>query len=204
MEKPHGKEAVKEAIIKASVPLFADMGVDRVSFREIAAAANVNHALITRHFGTKEELVNEVGAWLVESMFQEIRSRGETIQTLWNSGFSGFSTQIRAAMRIMLESSANMAGPHSSLIENILKWVEEEQARLLPKSFIDSKIIVLIVGSLMVGSELIEPYMQRTFDISKSAFGEMKAKAFQTIVEELQHGPKAPHRARHRSKPLEE
>ena len=190
MEKPYGREAVKEAIIKAAVPLFAEMGVERVSFREIAAAANVNHALITRHFGTKDELVRQVSAWLTESIFREIRNRGETIQTLWNSGFSGYSTLIRAMIRIMLDSSPNVSNPHPSFIENVFGWFEAEQARLNLKAYIDPNVLVFLIASLMFGSELIEPYLRRTLGISNRKFRELKSKAFQTFVDELLETPK--------------
>lgn len=188
MEKPYGKEAVKEAIIKASVPLFAERGIDRVSFREIAAAANVNHALITRHFGTKDELVREVSAWLSEFIFLGIQKRGETIQTLWNSGFSGYSTPIKAIIRIMLDSSPNISNPPPSFIEDVFKWFEADQARLKLKSYIDPKILILLIASLMFGSELVEPHLKRTLNISDEDFHELKSRAFQTFVNELQDG----------------
>jgi AcrR family transcriptional regulator len=202
MEKPHGREAVKEAIIKASIPLFADMGIDRVSFREIAAAANVNHALITRHFGTKDELVNEVSQWLTESMFRDIRDCGQTIQSLWNSGFSGLSMEIRAMIRIMLDSSANLSNPHPTFIENVFKWFESEQARLNLKAYIDPNILMLLIASLMFGSTLIEPFLQRALGISADDFRELKSKAFQTFVNELQETPSSASRFGRRPKPL--
>jgi AcrR family transcriptional regulator len=198
MEKPHGKEEVKEAIIKASIPLIAESGVERVSFREIAAAANVNQGLITRHFGTKKELVKEISGWLFELMFREAKDRGETIQTLWNSGFSNYSMQIRAMTRIMLEPLDTISNPNPSVVEDVLKWVDAEQTRLVPKTIGDSKILVFIIASLMFGGELIEPYMQKVFDIPKDVFSRLKSEAFQAVISELQSKPSAFPRFRRR------
>jgi len=190
MEKPHGRAETKEAIIRASIPLIASNGVERVTFREIAAAANVNQGLITRHFGTKKELVREISNWLVDSMFREVRDQGETIQSLWTNGFSDYTVQIRAMTRIMLEPSDVFLNPNSTFIEDLLKWVETEQTRLVPKSIGDSKILVFIIASLMFGGELIEPYMKKTFNITKDVFRQLKSEAFQTIIHELQKNPR--------------
>ncbi|MEA2102045.1 MAG: helix-turn-helix domain-containing protein [Thermodesulfobacteriota bacterium] len=55
-EKPHGRDEVITAILEAAAQLFAEHGVEAVSLREIAGQANINHGLIHRHFGSKENL----------------------------------------------------------------------------------------------------------------------------------------------------
>ncbi|HTX68002.1 MAG TPA: helix-turn-helix domain-containing protein [Thermoleophilia bacterium] len=53
-----GDSAVtRRVILSAARELFAEHGVDGVSVRQIAAAAGVNHALVHRYFGTKDEMV---------------------------------------------------------------------------------------------------------------------------------------------------
>lgn len=44
-------------MLEAAARLFAERGPDAVSVREVAAEAGINHALIHRHFGSKDELV---------------------------------------------------------------------------------------------------------------------------------------------------
>ena len=48
--------ATRSAIQKAATPLFAEHGFNGVSVRAIAAAAEVDPALVIRHFGSKEAL----------------------------------------------------------------------------------------------------------------------------------------------------
>lgn len=55
-EKPRGREKVMEAILNAATQLFAEKGVAAVSVRDIAKTADVNHGLVHRHFGSKEQL----------------------------------------------------------------------------------------------------------------------------------------------------
>jgi TetR/AcrR family transcriptional regulator, repressor for neighboring sulfatase len=57
---PVGRDSVMAAVVEAAGRLFADRGLEQVSVREIAAAAGVNHALVHRHFGTKEQVIHAV------------------------------------------------------------------------------------------------------------------------------------------------
>ena len=49
-------QATRSAIQTAAAPLFAEHGFNGVSVRAIAAAAEVDPALVIRHFGSKESL----------------------------------------------------------------------------------------------------------------------------------------------------
>lgn len=52
----------RQAILRAAQPLFAARGVDGVTTREVAAAANVSEALLYRHFESKTALYEAVQA----------------------------------------------------------------------------------------------------------------------------------------------
>src|ERR1700745_3146220 len=53
---PTGREEVAAAILEAATDLFAERGPAATSIRDIAARSKVNHGLVFRHFGTKEQL----------------------------------------------------------------------------------------------------------------------------------------------------
>jgi TetR/AcrR family transcriptional regulator, repressor for neighboring sulfatase len=57
---PTGREEVAAAVLDAATDLFAERGPAATSIRDIAARSNVNHGLVFRHFGTKEQLVGAV------------------------------------------------------------------------------------------------------------------------------------------------
>lgn len=57
---PTGKEEVVAAVLEAAADLFAERGPAATSIRDIAARSKVNHGLLFRHFGTKEQLVGAV------------------------------------------------------------------------------------------------------------------------------------------------
>ena len=57
---PTGRAEVAAAILEAATDLFAERGPASTSIRDIAARSKVNHGLVFRHFGTKEQLVGAV------------------------------------------------------------------------------------------------------------------------------------------------
>ena len=73
---PRGREQVVEALIESATRLFAERGTEGASVREIAAAAGVNHALVFRHFGSKERLVRVVLDKMLDDLIDEFRGVG--------------------------------------------------------------------------------------------------------------------------------
>ena len=65
----------KEKLLPAAAQLFAERGYAGVSIREVAAAAGVNSALISYHFGGKEGLYEAV----VSAQFERVIARVERI-----------------------------------------------------------------------------------------------------------------------------
>ncbi|MGB0971759.1 MAG: helix-turn-helix domain-containing protein, partial [Mycobacterium sp.] len=58
--QPIGREEVAAAILTAAADLFAERGPAATSIRDIASRSRVNHGLVFRHFGTKEQLAGAV------------------------------------------------------------------------------------------------------------------------------------------------
>lgn len=59
-KSPTGREEVAAAVLEAATDLFAERGPAATSIRDIAARSKVNHGLVFRHFGAKEQLVGAV------------------------------------------------------------------------------------------------------------------------------------------------
>lgn len=80
---PKTVTGTKEALIEASVVLFAEKGFDVVSVRDITGAAGANVASVKYHFGSRENLIDAVVARLVTPVNEE---RIRRIDQLENSG----------------------------------------------------------------------------------------------------------------------
>ncbi|MFJ4654071.1 TetR/AcrR family transcriptional regulator [Nocardia sp. NPDC088792] len=61
---PTGRDAVVAAVLDHAADLFAERGPTATSIRDIAERAGVNHGLVFRHFGAKEQLVGQVLEYL--------------------------------------------------------------------------------------------------------------------------------------------
>jgi AcrR family transcriptional regulator len=72
---PTGREEVVAAILQAATDLFAERGPAATSIRDIAARSKVNHGLVFRHFGTKDQVVGAV-----------LDNLGTTLTALLDSG----------------------------------------------------------------------------------------------------------------------
>jgi TetR/AcrR family transcriptional regulator, repressor for neighboring sulfatase len=59
-ESPVGREEVVTAVLAAAADLFAERGPAATSIRDVAKRAGINHGLIHRHVGSKEQLVGAV------------------------------------------------------------------------------------------------------------------------------------------------
>jgi AcrR family transcriptional regulator len=72
---PAGPDAVRRAILDAAAELFAAHGVDAVSLRDIAAAADVQLALIARYVGSRDDLIAAVFEDLTGQLAREFEQR---------------------------------------------------------------------------------------------------------------------------------
>ncbi|MDT5348436.1 MAG: TetR/AcrR family transcriptional regulator, repressor for neighboring sulfatase [Mycobacterium sp.] len=72
---PTGREEVAAAILDAATDLFAERGPAAASIRDIAARSKVNHGLVFRHFGTKEQLVGAVLDHLGANLTELLRTQ---------------------------------------------------------------------------------------------------------------------------------
>ncbi|MCX2933174.1 helix-turn-helix domain containing protein [Mycobacterium sp. CVI_P3] len=71
---PVGRDEVVAATLEAAADLFAARGPAATSIRDVAARAGVNHGLLHRHFGTKEQLVGAVLDYLGQQLAAALAS----------------------------------------------------------------------------------------------------------------------------------
>ena len=60
VKRPTGRDEILDAVLDATERLCAAAGPVDVSLRAIAEAAGVNYGLVHRHFGTKDELFDQL------------------------------------------------------------------------------------------------------------------------------------------------
>jgi AcrR family transcriptional regulator len=67
----HPHFSTKERILSAAEELFARHGFAGASLRQVTAAANVNLAAVNYHFGSKDNLINEVFRRRLDELTEE-------------------------------------------------------------------------------------------------------------------------------------
>jgi AcrR family transcriptional regulator len=72
-DRPTGRDRVVAAVIEAAADLFSTHGFSGVSIREIAKTAGVNHGLIHRHFGSKENLRKLTLQHMADAMLADVK-----------------------------------------------------------------------------------------------------------------------------------
>lgn len=58
--------AGRDALIRATIDVIAEEGLDSFSYRKIGQRAGVNNTLISHHFGSKDNLLEEATVWAVQ------------------------------------------------------------------------------------------------------------------------------------------
>ncbi len=76
---PRGRDEVRDALLDAATALYQRRGPARVSVRDVASRAGVNHGLVHRHFGSKDALTAEVMARLVARLQADLWPEGQPI-----------------------------------------------------------------------------------------------------------------------------
>lgn len=129
--------AVKDEIRAAAARLFTERGFEATGIRDIAAAADVNPAIVIRHFGSKEtlfiETVDGSGALkaMIEGPVDELGRRvvHQILMGRRRGGLSVFGTVVRASGKADIRSSLQ-ASMIERFVTPIVPLIEREDAEL--------------------------------------------------------------------------
>jgi TetR/AcrR family transcriptional regulator, repressor for neighboring sulfatase len=121
-------------VLDAAAALFAQRGIDAVSLRDIAAAADVHVALIIRYIGHREELVAEVFRRVSDQLARAVQENPLAGQGFAPDTVMGKWTRIAAALAISgrsLESRRDF-NPVAAMAQTLMAGygMAEEAARL--------------------------------------------------------------------------
>ena len=99
--------STKERILGAAEQLFATHGFAGASLRQVTAAANVNLAAVNYHFGSKENLINEVFRRRLDDLNAH---RLEELEKALAQASSGLEDLLGAFIRPALDLSLDRGG----------------------------------------------------------------------------------------------
>jgi len=164
-KSPTGREEVAAAILDAATELFAERGPAATSIRDIAARSKVNHGLVFRHFGTKEQLVGAV-----------LDHLGANLSDLLQSGAPpdvlepALDRQMRVMARTVLDGyPAGQLQKRFPNIAALLEWV-----RPLHDNDTSARLAVANALALQFGWRLFEPILRSATGVDELTDAEIR------------------------------
>jgi AcrR family transcriptional regulator len=164
--RPVGREEVMAAVLEAATELFADKGPDAVTVREVADRAGVNHALIHRHYGTKQELLRVVLSQALARMSAVSQdasdSRTDVVSIV--AELRSIEPAVRlVAWAILSGYPIDELWPEYPAIEKLQSLLTDERDAGGPTTTegVDPAIAVVNAASLVLGWMVFRPLLQR-------------------------------------------
>ena len=138
-----------EAVLDAAAELFAVRGPAATSIREVAARSGVNHGLVYRHFGTKEELVSAVLDHVSDRFNQAVASGSDQVD-------QEAERQWRVLARAILD------GYPVGRLQHRFPYVDQltEEARRATDDDTAARLAAGHVVALELGWRLFEPFLR--------------------------------------------
>lgn len=166
MAGPRGDAAVtKQAILAAARELFAAHGVDGVSVRRIAAEAGVNHALVHRYFGAKEDVVAAImlaEAEALSGMSGPVADEATSLVSL-RAAMLHALTERRTSLVLALRAELDGLAPERSLeaaplrpLRVLQRWLAEHHPEGADP---DTRAVTMVIGAALLGLAAAQPLL---------------------------------------------
>jgi AcrR family transcriptional regulator len=163
-DAPLGRDEVVAAVLESAADLFAERGPAATSIRDIAARSSVNHGLIHRHFGSKDNLVGAVLDHLGQHLAELLAADAEGIKIA-----AAVDRQLRVLARTSLDGyTIGELQNRFPTMEKLLEAVRERQPTDLDARLAAAHAIALQLGWVLFGGFLrastgLEDLDDRTF-----------------------------------------
>ncbi len=162
---PVGRDAVVAAVMEAAADLFAERGPAATSIRDIAERAGVNHGLVFRHFGAKDQLVGTVLKFLGD------RSGALAASGRLTTADPGLRRHLTVLARCILDGY-----PVGELQERFpVMALMIERVRPEMDSDRDAGLAVAHLAAFAMGWQLLEPFLRNAAGLQDLGDTELRA-----------------------------
>lgn len=146
------------AVLAAAADLFAERGPAATSIRDIAARSKVNHGLVFRHFGTKEQLVGAVLDYLGTSLTELLDTEAPAEEV-----DRALDRQMRVMARTLLDGYP--AGQLQTQFPNVSVLLDQVRPR--HDTELSARMAVANALALQMGWRLFEPLLRSAAGIDE-------------------------------------
>lgn len=161
----------RERILRAADALFAELGFDAVSVRDVARGAEVNKGLVFYYFGSKQGLFNAVieqyATAGVEDLAELVPRAGDPrdqVHRIIDAYLDFTERNIRYTQLVLRELTIsldrNLEGVHRYFMP-LLNWVMDRLRPLLPEAGpLRAEHFVISIGSAIMNYYLYAPLIE--------------------------------------------
>ena len=160
--RPRDAAATRARILEAARELFTSRGYHGTSIRQIAAKAEVDHALVLRYFGNKEQLLGTLLADQALGIDATLGANEEQALEDLSRLLMTATTEGRQVMRLLLRAELDGVTPPLPVEDRQLPmgqladWLETHGAE---KSGIDPRAFAMLLGATGFGLVAAEPLL---------------------------------------------
>lgn len=155
---PFGRDEVAAAVLAAASDLFAEKGPAATSIREVAARSKVNHGLVFRHFGTKDNLVGAV----LDHLAGQITSQVDT-QASGADVEEALLRHAKVVARAILDGYP--VGELQSSFPTLARLLEQIRPNF--GDDVDARLAAANIGALQLGWQLFRPFLQSALELDR-------------------------------------
>ena len=157
----------RDALLASAVQLFVEHGPASVSVRDIARHAGVNHGLVHRHFGSKDELLAEaIEAGTTSLQPGALSPDGFDIDAVVHAMHHG-SPSPRTIARVLIDDiPVGTVRPRFPVLAGLLSLVRQLPAEARPPALADPRLAATAGASLVVGSVIWGRGLREAFGLA--------------------------------------
>jgi len=159
---PRGGEAIKEAILRSTEKLLSKHSPTEISLRQIASAANLNHSLIHRYFGTKENVILAVHERIINKLgeqFSAIESLDGNIGRLFKINEQNPSRRILLARAMLDGAEPRLIRHHFPTVHQLIELLRKKKSETAAPSEYDAETLAAFFVAAVMGWFLYEPFL---------------------------------------------
>jgi TetR/AcrR family transcriptional regulator, repressor for neighboring sulfatase len=158
--------STRDSLLGAAVELFAEHGPASVSIRDVARHAGVNHGLVHRHFGSKDDLLAEaieVGSFSLQP--GAFAAEGFDIDGVVHAMHHGSPSPKTIARIIVDDIAIATVRPRYPVIHSLLALARQLPSDGRPRELLDPRLATAVAASLVVGSAIWGTALRSAFGL---------------------------------------
>lgn len=186
VKRPSGRDEVVEALLDAADRLFATSGPADVSLRAIAREADVNHGMVHRHFGTRDDLVDRLLERIAARWTAETQATGDFTSALDAILASPEEAEASAGtwLRLLAWSLLTDSGSRSGEAQRRYATLDLLPGMLEQREPSDAAIATATALALVFGWRFFHPYIRAALHLEDVPFDALHD-AMSAAVKEL-------------------